>query len=346
MKDQRRDEGKGFTNVSTQRPTMEDVAAASGYSRALVSRAFRGKPGVSSAAKIAIFSAADSLGYRHNLIASRLASQSTNSVGLFMLDIYNELFADIYSGLRERVQEQAIEVILAVGTPDGENDLKRIENLLNMRVDVAVVAGTLLPDEVLQRLSKSVPLISVTRLVPGISSVATDDGVGGRLAAEHLLKLGHRHISLLAPAFETVYGERERAFADSMLGAGLKPQVVRSKLTQDDAHVQARELLSSVNRPTAIITHNDVMALGVLEAAIDLGLSVPNDLSIVGYDDTRVARHPRVNLTSVGQQSHQLGELAASFALDDEVRAGAVARHRLLNPRLEVRGSSGPAPTV
>jgi DNA-binding LacI/PurR family transcriptional regulator len=316
---------------------MDDVAARAGVSRALVSMAFRGLKGVAAEKQRRIFSAAEELGYRHNAIAARLASRRTGTMGLFLLDLYNEVFADILTGVRAATAEAGVKVVLSVGDPSRDGERGEVESLLDMRVDSAVIAGSLLPDKELVEIGAQVPVVSVTRLVPGIDSVATDDRLGGRLAAEHLIGLGHRSIAYLAPPTGPLYSDRERGYRDVLDAAGLRPRVVRSDFTQHGAAAVAAGLLGSADRPTAIFANNDVMALGVLEAAVELGLDVPGELSVVGYDDTRLAALPGVWLTSVNQQARRLGELAGERAIRRTSDGPATVQHTLLDPSLVLR---------
>ena len=325
---------------------MEDVARRAGVSRALVSIAFRGKKGVSDDTRRAIFEAAEALGYHHNAIAARLASHSSNTVGLYLLDIYNEVFADIFTGMREPVEASGHRLVLSVGDPSRDAERSTIDSLLNVRVDAAVLAGSLLPDQDLVSLSKAVRLVSVTRLVPGVDSVATDDRLGGRTAVEHLLSLGHQSIAYLVPGTSSaLYFDRELGYRDGMERAGLTPRVESCDLTLEGAARAAARVLAAGDAPTAIFAHNDVLALGVLEAAARLGIEVPSQLSVIGYDDTRVAGLRGVGLTTVNQQARRLGELAAEIAIGATPSPNGTAQHRLLVPSLVVRTSTGLAPT-
>jgi len=144
--------------------TMQDVADKVNVSRALVSMAFRGLKGVSPETREAIFEAAKELGYRHNAMAARLAAGRTNTVGLFLLDIHNEVFADIFTGLRTQEESMGSKVVLAVGNPAAKTELEEINNLLNVRVEALILAGSLLPDKAIIDIARAVPTVAVTRL--------------------------------------------------------------------------------------------------------------------------------------------------------------------------------------
>lgn len=326
--------------ASGGRVTMEDVARRAGVSRALVSIAFRGAKGVSEESKQAIFAAATELGYRHNTIAADLAARSTNTLGLFILDIHNEVFADIFTGLREAARSSARRVVLAIGDASHDGEAEIVDSLLRTRVETLVLAGTLLPDSQLTSIARTTPLVTVTRLVPGIASVAADDHLGGALAVRHLIEFGHREIAYLAPPLMPLYQEREAGYAAAMQEAGLRPRVIRTGLERDSAARDARALLMSSSPPTAIFAYNDLLAYGVLEAAHSLQIAVPEELSVIGYDNTRGSDLPGLALTTIDQQASRLGALAAELALDSNAISDAV--HRLVEPSLVVRSTTAP----
>ncbi|KAB1642708.1 LacI family DNA-binding transcriptional regulator [Gulosibacter chungangensis] len=324
-----------------RRVTMQDVATRAGVSRALVSMAIRGMEGVSAESKALILDAAAELGYRHNAVAAQLAARHSKSLGFFLLDIYNEVFADIFTGLRTRAEARDTRVVLSVGQPSPEAERRHVDGLLTAQVGTVVFAGTMLPDEALEFIARTVPVVTVTRLVPGIDSVACDDYLGGDLATKHLLEAGHRSVAYFGPLAGGLYPDRRNGYRNAMEQAGLQPRVIDAELNQLDAARAATELLQSEHRPTAIFAHNDIMAIGVMEAAAELGLDIPKDLSVIGYDDTRVSRLHRVGLTSVNQQASRLGEIAGDLALRRMNEQGGVAQHTLLTPHLVARSTVG-----
>lgn len=244
--------------------TQSDVAKEVGVSRTLVSFAFRGAPGVSEETKQAIFDAAKRLGYRPNAVAADLARKHRSAVGLHLLDIRNEVYADILSGVRMALPPQdGNRLILSVSrSVDGE-DHGALESLIEARVGIIIAATLLDSDERVHELAKIVPLVSVTRPVDGVDSVYSDDAAGARAATEHLIRLGHTRIAHLAgPPVYDGHTVRRQSYAQTMRDAGLKPLLLEADdFTQDAGQRAAAKLLAMTDRPTAIFTHNDPLAL-------------------------------------------------------------------------------------
>ena len=323
-----------------KRVTMEDVAREAGVSRALVSVAFRGVSGVGADTRQRIFDTAQRLGYRPDPIAARLASRHTKTLGLFMLDLRNEIFSDIFSGVREVADTAGNLVVLGVGDSSGKRDSAAIEGLIDTRVDAIIVAGCLLPDKDLQHFAKTRPLVAATRYVPGVDSILTDDHIGSKLAVEHLIGQGHQRIAHLAPPYRELFEGRVEGYVATMQAAGLTPVIVRAEYSQDAAARAAGSLLDSQDAPTAVFANNDLAALGIMDAAHERGLRIPEDLAVVGYDDTHAASLPGVALTSVSQHSTRIGRLAAEMALARIKDPLQPSQRLTLEPTLVVRASS------
>lgn len=327
------------------RVTQEDVAREAGVSRALVSFALSDVGRVSPDTKKLILDAAQRIGYRHNRMAARLASRRTNTIGMFIPDLRNTIIPDIYEGVREAADVASQQLVIAVSGADGGRDRAAIEELMGVQVDISVVPGCLLPTKELLELAAANPMVLATREVAGLDCVLSDPVLGPELVVQHLTALGHRRIAHIAWPEGTVFRNRADAYVDAMRTAGLEPWVVHTGFRQSDAATTAGELLDGPNAPTAIFANNDVGALGVLDALAERGLSAPRDVSVVGYDNTPTSALPGVSLTTVDQQAHRMGRLAAETAirrLQDPSGAPVV---RILDPSLVVRGSTGPVRT-
>lgn len=295
--------------------TIEDVAKAAGVSRALVSIAYRGVPGVSETTRDHIFEVGKKLGYVPNLNAARLASKETKSIGFFMQDLHNEVFADVFDGIRSVVDEDSHHIVIAVGGSEPGHDSKALETLIAARVGVIIAAGLTMPDAELRRYAKRTKIVSVTRRLDGVSSVVADDYLGARLAVGHLIAKGHRRIAFLANPQTDGYLDRQRGYLDEIADAGLEPIVYGSSYVRADAERDAAILLEK-HSPTAIFAHNDLSALGVLDAALSRGLRPGVDLAVVGYDNSSLSQTPVLALTTVDSHSRELGERAAQIALN------------------------------
>lgn len=295
---------------------MEDVARAAGVSRALVSIAYRGVTGVSDDTREHIFTTASQLGYRPNRVASRLAGRGGNTIGVFLLDLHNDLFADVYDGIRAVTGPAGKHVVLSVSTTDGKLDEFALDTLLQSRVDIVIAAGMLLPDRAVHRFADSTPLVSVTRDVPGVDGALSDNGIGAELATRHLLGLGHTDIAFLANPQTDGYRDRQRGYESAMRTAGHAPRVVPSAYSRTQAAADAIALLEDARRrPTAIFAHNDQAALGALDAMATLGLS-REDVSVVGYDNSTISSAPGTALTTVDIHARDIGRAAAEIALE------------------------------
>ncbi|WP_236783131.1 LacI family DNA-binding transcriptional regulator [Arthrobacter sp. QXT-31] len=324
--------------------TMSDVARAAGVSPALVSLAFRDAYGVSKKSREHILKTAASMGYEPNRVASRLASKSDGTIGVFLLDLHNEVFADMFDGMREAAQPHDRELVLSVGSVGGALDRPALDSLVRTRVDVAIAAGLLLPDKELASYLGRLRLVSVARTVPGFDAVASDNKLGATMAVEHLLELGHRRIVHLASPPTDGYLERRHGYIRAMEKAGLKPQTITCDYSRSAAAAIAAPLLDSAERPTAIFTHNDQTALGVLDAAHALGLKVPEDITVVGYDNTSASQLPGVDLTTVDLHPVDLGRRAAEVAILRSMNPTMEPMVEVFSPSLIVRASSAPPP--
>lgn len=321
---------------------MEDVAREAGVSRALVSRAYRGSYGVSKSTKEKILSAGSALGYQPNRIASQLASKDQDSVGVFLLDLRNAVFADTFDGIRDVLENQGKEPVLAIGKPGGNGDKKALESLVRSRVGIVIAVGLLAPDAFIRDFNSNVPVVSATREVPDVDSVATDDFSAGRMATCHLLELGHRDILFVSNPLIEGYRGRQAGYESAMNAAGQVPHVIETSYVPERSYQAVLHVLDSGTRPTAMIAHNDQNALGILDALRLRGLRAPDDVSVVGFDNIPDAASARTGLTTIDIHAATIGKWAAHVALE---RMASPAQDRILRvttPTLIPRATSGP----
>ncbi|MEY4457428.1 MAG: hypothetical protein RIS25_21 [Actinomycetota bacterium] len=327
------------------RITMEDVAREAGVSRALVSIAYRDAVGVSDATKAHIIDVGTRLGYVPNRIAARLASKNVDTVGVFLQDLHNEVFADVFDGIRDIIDDSDAQLVLAVGRIDGSGDAAAIRALFESRVDVIIAAGLMMTDSEVRAVAQGTPLISVTRDVPGIDSVCADDVAGGTIATAHLIESGHTNIVFLSNPQTQGYQGRQRGYLEAITAAGLEPRIVPVTYDRHDAEVAAGLIVDSPHPPTAFFAHNDQTALGVLDAIVLRGLRPGKDIAVVGYDNTSLSQAPVIALTTVDPHSIELGRSAARQALtrmaDAAGDAAAEARVSIVHePTLVARAST------
>ena len=323
-------------------PTIRDVAALAGVSKSLVSLVLQNSPRVSEPKRRAVISAMAELGYRPDPAARSLAERRTRTVGLVVDDLLNPWYGALLDGLRPVLHEHGLRPLLA----DGRTEPDAVRALVDLRVDGLVLAGTPTRSAIAQvrELSSAQPVVLAGTREPqvsGVDVVANDDIAGACLVTEYLLALGHRRIVHIVGEGE-VGRLRRTAFAGAMAGAGLAAPAVDGDWTEVTGRRIADVLLGQDDRPTAVFAANDLSAVGVLAAADQLGLRVPDDLSVVGYDNTVFARLDRLSLTSVDGHIAEVGRVAGQVLIDRLGGGTGTVTTRLLAPTLVRRSSTGP----
>jgi DNA-binding LacI/PurR family transcriptional regulator len=322
------------------RPTIYDVAAAAGVSKSLVSLVLRGSDRVSAASRAAVEKAIAELDYRPNKAASDLAAARTGHIGVLIDDYANPWFVDLLRGLGEVLGAGGyrLSVVDSLTLPHAEDP---VAGLLSMRVDGIVVARDV-PEALLGRTAPPLVIAGTRANSPGgVDAVANDDVLGARLATEHLIGLGHRTIAHLAVAGGA--GEaREASFNATTRRAGVRGIVTprRDQASERAGYDDAKAVLTAHPEITAIFAANDMMAIGALGAALELGLDVPGRLSVVGYDNTELARTRLIDLTTVDDVSYDVGVQTARLLLARMSGADPVDVQRTLEPALVIRGTT------
>lgn len=333
--------------VTSGRVTIADVARRAGVSTAAVSKVLRGAYGVSDGMQLKVKTAIDELGYRPHA-AARAMRGRTFTLGVLLSDTRNPFFPDIIEGLTGQLAGTEYQVLLGPGGADPATQARMTDAMVDRSMDGLVLIAPVMADAELAALAASVPVVVIGRHGPaaGFDAVVDDDTTGAGLVVEHLAGLGHREIAHITH-LETgrVQGlphvVRAEGYRQAMLARGLEPQVVATSFTEEGGYQGARALLAGPRPPTAIFAGADVAALGVLRAADEAGLSIPEDLSVAGYDNIGIASLKRIALTSVDQDGQVIGATAARLLVERiDGRASAVVSS--VSPSLIVRGTSGP----
>ncbi len=323
---------------------MEDVAAAAGVSRALVSLVMRDSPQVSAKARSAVLDAAAQLGYRRNLAASNLAARRTMTIGLLLNDLHNPWYAEIADGIHTTAERAGYQVILATGRRSPAVESRAADAFLASRVDGIIVAGCRLPLARLTEIAREVPVVSAGRSLSGatLGSVSADDAEGTRLAIEHLYQLGHRRIAHVDGGRGAASAPRRAGYLAAMrsLGLGEHTQVIAGDFTEEAGNRAGQRLLREGRVPTGIFAANDLSAVGVMDALERAGLAVPGDVSVVGYDNTAFAALNHIGLTTIDQPRNRMGRVAATMLLESLHGEDALT-HVQMRPQLVVRTTSG-----
>jgi DNA-binding LacI/PurR family transcriptional regulator len=325
------------------RPTMTDVAERAGVSRALVSIVFRDVPGASEQTRQRVRAAADALGYAPDRRARSLSRRRTRVLGV-TFGLGHEFHADLLAGLYRAATDHGQELALS-GTTADRDEGEAVADLLALRCDALLLLGTGLSEAALADLAAAVPTVVVARATTGlrVDAVRTDDVAGAMLAAQHLLDLGHTRLVHVDGGTAAGADERRQGFGETVERAGLGPaDTVRGGLTEDDGAAAAEQLLARADRPTGVAVFNDQSAAGLMDVLQQSGLRWPEDLSVVGYDDSPLARSRWARLTTVRQDVDALARLAVRRAVERVEDPDLPARQDLVAPSLVVRGSTGP----
>lgn len=326
-------------------PTLSSLARELGVHVSTVSRALSGESaGVSSARAEAIRRLARERGYRSNVAARALRTGRSDVLGMLVPRLTDEALATVYEGVDAAAMEAGYATLVANTLARHEVRQDRLDLLLARQVDGVVVADSLLGSHVADQLADAgVPHVLALRCLPGRACVGVDDVAGGRLAAEHLLALGHTRMGVVAGDTRASTGaDRARGFRDACAQAGVSipgEAVVPCGFDVRSGAEAASRLLDAAPGTTAVFVASDNVALGVLGVLRDRGRSVPDDVAVVGYNDLAMAAALPVPLTSVDARLHEVGRAATAALL--EILAGGSPGSVRLPPRLVVRASSG-----
>ncbi len=328
---------------------MDDVAAAADVSRALVSLVMRNSDRVSQKSKAAVLEAAERLGYRPNLAARNLATGRTSTFGVLLDDLHNPWFADVADGIQDTAEAAGYQIVLASGRRSADVEDRSAEAFLAARVDGMILVSCRLSAARIDELGERTPVVSIGRSLRSdlVDTINSDERVGARLAVEHLFDLGHRRIAHLDGGTGASATPRRNGYVAAMRGLDIEAhiRVVTGEFTERAGSEAIDQLYGTVGDdepPTALFAANDLIALGALNRLIDHGMQVPDDVSLVGYDNSSLAALRTVDLTTVDQPRLAMGNLAVELLL--ERRNGReITEQRVVSPRLVTRATTAPA---
>lgn len=335
---------------SSGRVSMSDVARLANVSHGTVSHVLNHPDRVSPARREAVERAIKELGFVRHEAARHLRAGKSSTVGLLLLDAWNPGFMEVARGVEDTTLARGLTVMISNSARDIEREKTYLRLFDEQRVaGLVVVPHDQSADDLHQIRSGGAPVVVVDRAQTGDRgmSVAVDDVAGGELAARHLIELGHRHLSFVgdedaaAPVHARLTGVR-KAVAEA--GVDIRLDVLPAELTAEAGRETGARLaaMPAGKRPTAVAAAIDLLAIGALGAFLQHGLRVPDDISLVGYDDIPFTRQLSVPLTTVHRSHYDMGNTAAEMltgALSGQV---AEPRHVIFRPELVVRESTGP----
>lgn len=333
-----------------KRPTLVTVAQRAGVSTALASIVMRGAKGASEQTRQRVLQAAREVGYQPDARARMLRQSRTHLLGV-QFGLQHAFHADLVEAIYSAADAVGYEVALSAVAPSRSEE-RAVESLLANRCDALILLGPQQPVRSLIQLGQQLPVVSVARRLRGqaadvVDVVRSADDAGVRAAMEHLIALGHRRIAHIDGGDAPGAADRRRGFLTAVRRNGLEDEavVLPGGLTEDHGAVAARDLLGRRPRPTAIVAFNDRVATGVLDVCLRERIAVPDEVSVVGYDDSHLASMAHINLTTVGQNADKLAHFAVDRAVARIDGAAIPEREIVSDPVLVVRGTTA-RPTV
>jgi LacI family transcriptional regulator len=329
--------------------TMKEVAEAAGVSVATVSRVLNGTGFVSPELTARVQAATEHLHYQPSALARGLRVQATQTVGILIPQLHHPFFSTLTFALEKTLFTRQYRCFVCSAEEDAHKEDAYIEMLLRQRVDGVILVPTGHSARSVERLlTRAVPVVLLDRDLAALEvSRVLSDNYGGALAlTRYLLGLGHRRVGVISsPPYSEAMALRRRGVADAFAEAGLPPPTVLEGGGEQFGfgYEAAQTLLQRTPRPSALVALTDVLAVGALHAAAELGLRVPEALSVTGFDDIPLARHVLPALTTVAQPLFKMGEAAAQMLLR-RIAAPTTPPERVVLPTALVRRRSAAPP--
>jgi LacI family transcriptional regulator len=325
-----------------RRVTIADVATHAGVSKTTVSHVVSGNRPVSTETRVRVELAIEQLGYRPDGIARSLRTRRTHTIALIIPDITNPFYPILSRGLEHAIG-RGYRAFICSSDSDTERELDFLSEVCDRRVDGIVLDSFHLTVENVRAITgNSVPVVWVGGGHPGADSVQPDDERGAFEATTHLVERGHREIAMIEGPQGSA-GARRDGYIRALARAGLTPvpaEPLRSDWTRNAGAEALPLILSASPRPTAVFCSNDRTAIGVIDAARELNLSIPGDLAVVGFDDIEEAAMTTPPLTTVRNPALETGKVAGTFLTDRMTGYRGQARAMILPASLVVRSTS------
>ncbi|WP_338846858.1 LacI family DNA-binding transcriptional regulator [Massilia sp. W12] len=326
---------------------MKQVADRAGVSTSTVSHVLNNTRIVSQEARERVQQAIADLRYIPSAVARSLKNDRTKTLGILIPNNSNPYFAEVIQGVEDASFEQGYNLILCNSYDDVEKQVAYIRVLLEKRIDGLILVASGHDEELIHLLAaEELPVVVVDREVPGVNAdfIQADHEQGAYQAVRYLLELGHRRIACVAgPQDLLASSDRVAGYMRALQEAGAafhSEWLINSDFTSEGGFRAFQQLLALPQRPSAIFVSNDLMAIGGLCAAAASGVQIPQQLSVVGYDDIALASFANPPLTTVAQPKHEIGYLTAQTLIERLKQPTHVATREKLPTRLVLRGSS------
>jgi DNA-binding LacI/PurR family transcriptional regulator len=337
-----------MNNKLSKPPTMKDVARFAGVSISTVSHVLNKTRRVEEETKKKVLSAIKELGYRPNIVARSLRKKSTNTIGLIVSNIANLFYPEVVRGVEDILLKYNYNLILCNSDEDINKEREYIEVLYSKQVDGIIITpskSTETRKNLEIFISQNIPVILVDRRIAGIETdVVLADNISGTYSAtEYLISLGHRRIGIITGPLDTTTGkERLEGYLNALNKNKIEVDyklIREGDFKREGGYQKGKELLELENPPTAIISSNNLMTLGLIYAISEKGLKIPQDISVISFDDMEWFKYFSPPLTAIYQPSYELGKSAGALLIEKLKRRRKKPKEIVLPTKLIIRES-------
>lgn len=333
--------------------TIKDVARAAGVSLGTVSNVLNGKESVKQESRERVRQAIRELGFQYNMTASALRTRATKNVGLVIPTIVNPYYPELARGTEDAVRKAGCTLFLCNSDRELDKERQYVNALLSRGADGLILVKTGLGEDELRQLSEKISLVLVDyqeKREKGFYIVNVNDTAGIRQGMCLLRQKGHERIAFISGQIDSYSSEcRIEAYKNCLSEWGIQYRpgyVAMGDYSWNSGYVSARKFMALDEPPTAIFASNDIMAIGVIKAAVEMGIRIPEQLSVIGYDDIEMSNLCAPALTTIHQPKYQIGVEAARLLISSREKDGADEMYIQLETRLVSRKSVGNAPAV
>jgi len=331
--------------VDVNKLTIKDIAQMANVSYMTVSRALNGERYVKPETLKRILDICEKTGYRPNAIARQLKRQRNDAIGIIVPDISNAFFCEIAKNIEWNARQKGYSVFISSSFYDYGVEERNIQVLLENRVDGIVISGVgdRSPETILPY-AQRIPMVFIGDNIPeeGVSHISVDNQLGTAMATEYLLSLGHLRFAFLGGRYTSITHRRRQAgFIDALTSRGIEDHEVFTVCDGsriEDGYRTGMSFWAKRPSATAILTINDHFAIGIMQAASECGVRIPEDISLIGFDDISFASLPRIQLTTVCQPKEEICEYALN-TLIDIIKGGASSCPCKVRPKLIIRAT-------
>jgi LacI family transcriptional regulator len=334
-------------DLRPERVTIRTVAADAGVSVAAVSKVMRNAYGVSDALRLNVTASIERLGYRPSVAARGMRGQ-TYTIGILLVDIANPFLPEVIDGINDVLDPSNYKAMVGIGLENVPLESKLIEQMIDYRMDGLILVAPRMLGATMAKFARQIPIVAIGHheaTADSFDTVNSDDEKGAALVVQSLVASGYKDIAMIG-AYQvneneaTVDLKRQAGYIDAMAKAGLSDfsRVIRLPYAKNIRDEAVRTILTMPNRPRAMFCWSDLDAIPMINVARTMGLRVPEDLAIVGYDDSRIAALPLIGLTSINQSGRRMGALSAETLLS-RIAGRTAPNHFLIDPSLTSRTS-------